>query len=208
MNPFKLHMKVQNILKILFFFGIVFRQQCLHFIGNFFRKGCIHATDFIRKFLIITNSKPIFSGIAGAILQNQVKFFDEFLRQSCFCMINNHVDTTKVICRFNHIIHIQHFFFYANSIGFKDISGLIMCQTASFHMVGVVCQINLCLMVYSTGIFTCLLLFQNIQQRNRFFFSFVNALRFLCVFRKVPCLTCKKCTVHTPLSTVISNTAL
>ena len=123
------------------------------------------ATDFIRKFLIITNSKPIFSGIAGAILQNQVKFFDEFLRQSCFCMINNHVDTTKVICRFNHIIHIQHFFFYANSIGFKDISGLIMCQTASFHMVGVVCQINLCLMVYSTGIFTCLLLFQNIQQR-------------------------------------------
>ena len=50
--------------------------------------------------------------------------FDEFLRQSCFCMINNHVDTTKVICRFNHIIHIQHLFFYANSIGFKDISGL------------------------------------------------------------------------------------
>ena len=56
------------------------------------------------------------------------------------------LDILKVICRFNHIIHIQHLFFYANSIGFKDISGLIMCQTASFHMVGVVCQINLCLM--------------------------------------------------------------
>ena len=76
-------MEIQNIFKGLFFFGVVFRQQDLHFIGNFFRKGCIHATDFIRKFLIIPNGKPIFSGIAGAILQNQVKFFDKFLRQGC-----------------------------------------------------------------------------------------------------------------------------
>ena len=86
-NLLKLHMEVQNILKGLFFFGAVFRQQGFHFIGNFFRKGCIPAANFIRKFLIITNSKPIFSGIAGAILQNQVKFFDELLRQSCFCIV-------------------------------------------------------------------------------------------------------------------------
>ena len=103
MNPLKLHMEVQNIRKGLFFFGVVFRQQGLHFIGNFFWKGCIPATGFIRKFLIITNSKPIFSRIAGAILQNQMKFFDEFLRQSCFCMINNHVNAPEVICRFDHI---------------------------------------------------------------------------------------------------------
>ena len=50
MDSLKLHMKVQNICKGLFLFGIVFRQQGLHFIGNFFRKGCIPATDFIRKF--------------------------------------------------------------------------------------------------------------------------------------------------------------
>ena len=35
MNPLKLHMEVQNILKGLFFFGAVFRQQGFHFIGNF-----------------------------------------------------------------------------------------------------------------------------------------------------------------------------
>ena len=201
-------MEVQNIRKGLFFFGVVFRQQDLHFIGNFFWKGCIPAADFIRKFLIISNSKPFFSGITGAVLQNQVKFFDELLRQSCFCMINNHVNAPEVICRFDHIIHIQHFFFYANSIGFKDISSLIVCQAASLHMVRVIGQINLCLVINPTGIFTCLLLFQNIQQSNRLFFSFVGALRFFCVFWNVPCLTSKKCTVHTPLGTVISNTAL
>ena len=159
MDPLKPRMEVQNILKGLFFFGVIFCQQGLHFIANFFRKSCIPAANFIRKFFIITNSKPIFSGIAGAIFQNQVKFFDEFLRQSCFRMINNYVNAVEMICRFNHIIHIQHFFFYANSISFKDISGLIVCQAASLHMVRVIGQINLCFMINPSGIFTGLLLF-------------------------------------------------
>ena len=123
-------------------------------------------------------------------------------------MINNHVNAAEVICCFDHVIHIQHFFFYADGVGFKDISGLIVRQAASFHMVGIVCQINLRFMVDPTGIFTYLLLFQNIQKSNRPFFSFVGTLRFFCVFRNVPCLAGKKRTVHTPLGAVISNTAL
>ena len=75
--------------------------------------------------------------------QTAEQFFDEFLRQSCFCMINNHVNAPEVICRFDHIIHIQHFFFYANSISFKGISGLIMCQATSLHR-GRVCQDTFC----------------------------------------------------------------
>ena len=43
-------------------------------------------------------------------------------------------------------------------------------------MVGIVCQINLRFMVDPTGIFTCLLLFQNIQQSNWSFFSFVGTI--------------------------------
>ena len=135
MDSFKLHMKVQNILEGLFFLSIVFRQQCFHPIANFFRKGGIHAANFIWQFLIITNSKPIFSGITGSILQNQVKFLDEFLGQRCFGVLNNHVDTTEMVRRFNHIIHIEDFIFYTNGICFKNISGLIVGQTAAFHVV-------------------------------------------------------------------------
>ena len=90
--------------------------------------------------------------------QTAEQFFDEFLRQSCFCMINNHVNAPEVICRFDHIIHIQHIFFYTDGVGFKDISGLIVGQAAAFNMIGVICQVNLCLMVNTTGIRTCLLL--------------------------------------------------
>ena len=44
------------------------------------------------------SSKPIFSGITGAILQNQVNFFDELLRQSRFWeMLSVAMSLSKVI---------------------------------------------------------------------------------------------------------------
>ena len=139
MDTFKLHMEIQNILKILFFFSVVLCQQSFHFIGNFFRKCCIHTTDFIRYLFIIAYCKPIFSGITSTALQDQMKFFDKLLCQNCLCIINNHINTAEVICCFNHIVHIQHIFFYTYGIGFKDVSGLVMCQAATFDMIGVVC---------------------------------------------------------------------
>ena len=48
MDPLKLHMEVQNILKSFFLLGIVFRQKPFHLIGNFFWKGSIHTANFIR----------------------------------------------------------------------------------------------------------------------------------------------------------------
>jgi len=139
MDAFKLHMEIQNILKSLFFFSIVLCQQSFHFIGNFFRKCCIHATDFIRYLFIVAYGKPIFSGITGTTLQDQMKFFNKLLCQSFLCIINNHINTLEVICCFNHIIHIQHIFFYTDGVGFKDISGLIMSQAVAFNMIGVIC---------------------------------------------------------------------
>lgn len=69
MNTFKLHMKIQNIVKGLFFLVVVLRQQFLHPVCNFFWKCSLHTSDFIWQFLVITDSKPILSGITGAIFR-------------------------------------------------------------------------------------------------------------------------------------------
>ena len=135
MDSLKPHMEVQNIFKGLFFLGIVFCQQRFHFIGNFFRKGSIHAANLIRKLLIAANCKPIFSGITCTVLQYQMKFLNELLGQCRFCVLNNHIDTAEMICRFNHIINIENFIFHADRICFKNISGLIVSQTAAFDVV-------------------------------------------------------------------------
>ena len=139
MDSFKLHMKIQNILKSLFFFSVVLSQQSFHFIGNFFRKCCFHSANFVRHLFIIAYSKPIFSGITCACFKCVVQFFNKLFGKCTFCIINNHINATEVICCFNHIIHIQHFFFYTDGVGFKDISGLVMGQTAAFDMIGIIC---------------------------------------------------------------------
>ena len=136
-----------------------------------------------------------------------MKFLNEFFSQRCFGVLNDHVNATEMVRRFNHIIHIEDFIFHADGIGFKNISGLIVGQTAALDVVGIVCQINLCFMVNSTGVFARLLLFQNIQQGNWFLFSLVGTLRFLCIFGNVPGLAGKERTNHTPLGAVISNAA-
>ena len=43
--------------------------------------------------------------------------------------------TPKMVCCFNHIIYIEHFFFYTNGICLEDISGLIVSQQTAFHVV-------------------------------------------------------------------------
>lgn len=33
--------------------------------------------------------------------------------------IDDHIDAAEVVCRFNYIVHVENFIFYANIIGFK-----------------------------------------------------------------------------------------
>ena len=56
-------------------------------------------------------------------------------RQCHFRVIYNHINTAKMVGCFNHIIYIKNFIFYSYHICFENISCLIMCQTASFHMI-------------------------------------------------------------------------
>ena len=50
-------------------------------------------------------------------------------------MVNDNINTAEMICRFNYVIHIEYLIFHANGVGFKNVSGLIVGQTAAFYMV-------------------------------------------------------------------------
>lgn len=47
----------------------------------------------------------------------------------------------EVIYGLNYFIYIENFIFYTDGIGFKNISGLIVSQTAAFNMIVMVCQL-------------------------------------------------------------------
>ena len=125
MDSLKLYMEIQNIFKGLFCFCVILCQQRFHLAGNFFRQGSLHATNFIGQFLIIPHCKPIFSGIAGSAFQNQMKLLDKLLSQSSFCMIDNHINTSKMICGFNHIVYVENFIFHTDGVSFKNIPSIV-----------------------------------------------------------------------------------
>lgn len=83
----------------------------------------------------LASARNVFSEIADFTFQNQMKLFNKLLSQSSFFIVDNHFDTSKMICGFNHIIYVENFIFHADGIGFKNIPGLIMGQTTSLNMV-------------------------------------------------------------------------
>ena len=136
---FKLHMKIQNIFKSLFFFSIVLCQQFLHSICNFFRKCCRHTANFIWSFSCnhLQQTNPFVESLVP----------DFKIRCSSLINFSDSVDFALSI-----IISIQRkwlavsitsstfndFIFHADGICLKNISCLIVSQPAAFHMIGII----------------------------------------------------------------------
>lgn len=68
-----------------------------------------------------------------------------------------------MIYGFNYIVYIDDFIFCPYGIGFKNISGLFPSKAASFHMIGIIGQLYLCLMINTAGIFARFFFLQNIR---------------------------------------------
>ena len=68
---------------------------------------------------------------------------NKLLSQCSLCMINNHINTTKMIYCFYYIIYIKDFITHSNCISLKNISCLVMRQAASLNVIGIIGQLNL-----------------------------------------------------------------
>ena len=67
-----------------------------------------------------------------------MKFLDEVFGQLLISLINNQIDTPEVIGCLNDIIHPYTLVGNAYRIGFKNKTGLLMRQPASFDMIGII----------------------------------------------------------------------
>ena len=76
-----------------------------------------------------------------------MKLFDETFRHLFFRMVNNVVDTSEVVDSLYNIIYIHCLVSNTDSICLEDLACLIMCQTTTLDVIGVIGQINLCTMV-------------------------------------------------------------
>ena len=76
-----------------------------------------------------------------------MELLDKSLRQSLFSVVNNIVNTVKVINGLYDIIHIDSTIRNTNRIRLKNVSRLIVSQFTALDMVGVIGQIDLSTMI-------------------------------------------------------------
>lgn len=62
-------------------------------------------------------------------------------------MVDDIVKASEMIHRLNDIIHINNPVANANGVRFKDKARLVVCQSATFDMIGVIGQVNLRTMI-------------------------------------------------------------
>ena len=94
-----------------------------------------------------------------------MKLLDISFGEFAVSLFDNVIYGTKMISGFDNIIHINRFVSHPDRICFKNISCLIVCQTTSFDVVGVIGKVDLHAMVYAPFYLTIFLLAQHFKQR-------------------------------------------
>ena len=90
---------------------------------------------------------------------------DVILRQPLFRMVDDIVNTTEMVHRLHNIIHIDRIVSNANGVSLKDIACLVVGQTATLDMVGVIGQVDLRSMIDAAFQSGCFLFPKCLQQR-------------------------------------------
>ena len=160
MNLLEVCVEVDDILERLA--GILIPRKKFHHLPvNFFRRTGFHFADHIVEPFVIADHEPVLAAVAGTALELSVQHLDIALGQCRACRFNNQIDTAEVVCGLYDIIDRQ----VTDCLGLEDPAGLFMGQTASFHVVRVICEIDLELMVKSSGDMSALFRFQDVESR-------------------------------------------
>ena len=172
---------------------------------DFFRRGRFPSSDLVGQPLVITHGEPILTAVRSARFQDAVQLLDKRFRNLLLRLVDNQVDTTKVVCRLDYIVHVDALVRNADGIRFEYVTGLVMRQPAALYMVGVIGQVDLGAVVDASRQF-CLFLFpQRVQQRRRFKFRTSGQKR---ICGNIPRLADQKCTLYLTRGTVITDCAL
>ena len=160
-DALKLHMKFKEILEGDGFLAVVVGKQPFHLGGHILRKGRLHAADFVGRLFVIAHGGPVLFGVACTGFKEQVQMLDPLLAQPQLRAVDDLVNTAEMIGRFDDIVHADALVGDADGVGFKDIAGLVVGETAALDMVGIVGQFDLDFMINPAADLSAFFLLEN-----------------------------------------------
>ena len=157
---FKSGMELSDVIQVERRLAFVFAEQVLYKTGYIFRQGGLYLADLIRVLLIIAYNSVICIILHNAVLQHTVELLYIVLSYRLIDGVEDVVEASEVICSLKYIIHRNS---TVDSACLIDLSGLVMCKSAAFDVVGVVSKINLHPVIYAALDLSALLRKQNRQ---------------------------------------------
>lgn len=91
-------------------------------------------TSFGRR-LYSPAANHFFSAVAGSVFQQRMQMLDILLAESSFSVVDDPVDTAEVVGSLKDVIYADRSFTGTDGVGFKQETGLIMCEPIAFHVV-------------------------------------------------------------------------
>lgn len=170
--------------------GVVFCQQGGKLFSYEFRGGGHPSANFIGQAFVFPYGKPVLSAVAGAAFQHRVQMLDAFFGERTFGVVYDPVDAAEVVRGFDDVVHVDRVFADADGVGLEDETRLVVRESAAFHVVGVVGQVDLHAMIDTsrkTGVLFGLKMLQQSLGRG-----LVDALRSYGVSGDVPRFARKK----------------
>lgn len=146
-DEFELLMEVQNIVKGLHLFIPIFFYQIRHSGVNLLGQARLYSSHLVWQFFVVTDIEPRFCAIGGSSFENAVEFLHKILRKFFRGMVYHEIDTVEMIHGFHDVINVDGLVGDADGVGFKDVSGLVVCEFAAFNVVGIVGEVDLSFMV-------------------------------------------------------------
>ena len=144
-------MKFQQIVKALPGNCVIVREQFAHLLCNPLRLCRFPSSHLVWNLFIVSDSKPIQPGIGSTALEYGVKLLDKRFTWCIGEAVDHHVDTLEMIGGLHYIINLQCSVCNADGIRFENISRLLMGETASLHVVGVIGQVDLNFVINAAG---------------------------------------------------------
>lgn len=104
MNPFKVNMKIEEIVELFRFFRSIGGEKFFHFRRNIFRRCRGDSADLVRKAFIVAYGEPVLISISRSSFEDRVERFDEFNGKRFRRFVDITVNTAEMIYGFDDVI--------------------------------------------------------------------------------------------------------
>ena len=142
MNLFEANMEIKQILERLVR-RFPPREQLRHFAVDVLSGACLHVADDVVQPLVVPYREPCLAAVACSTLELRVQFFDVALGQRSTGGFNHEIDAAEMIRRLHYVINREVSGERADCHRLENPTRLFMCEATAFHVVCVVCEVNL-----------------------------------------------------------------